>query len=396
MRVRLVVLVAIAASVVPVVVPGRRRPRSRSQPRRRARRSCGSWSTANTGRSACTRRRPPTAKATAMPLVVVLHGAGATATEVERRYHWDPLADREHFVVAYPQALQRRWDDSGTRRRRVPARLLLDDVARRFPVDASRRLRDRHLERRGDDLPRRVRAGRPARGHRPGRGVVPRLSPGDSALGGPRPSTASRTRCWGSKVAPGRRPSPTASPAWRAGRRLFRVPHGATRRRSDGRHVVAVRPGDRRRAGHHRPRPARVAGGDPQGGQRPGEPGARRHRPRSGPSSPLIPVPDDTRPSARCDFLRTRRAGLSRTEAPRLGPRASPNRRIRWPTASPNGRSTRSLTNTVPRARRGRSKRTPTPRCAPCPQRARDRCARNGHADDGSLGPIGAAAADPP
>ena len=50
-----------------------------------------------------------------MPLVVVLHGAGATATEVERRYHWDPLADREHFVVAYPQALQRRWDDSGTR-----------------------------------------------------------------------------------------------------------------------------------------------------------------------------------------------------------------------------------------------------------------------------------------
>ena len=57
-----------------------------------------------------------------MPLVVVLHGAGATATEVERRYHWDPLADREHFVVAYPQALQRRWDDERHARRRVPAR----------------------------------------------------------------------------------------------------------------------------------------------------------------------------------------------------------------------------------------------------------------------------------
>ena len=72
-----------------------------------------------------------------MPLVVVLHGAGATATEVERRYHWDPLADREHFVVAYPQALQRRWDDSGTRDVEF-LRALLDDVARRFPVDAAR------------------------------------------------------------------------------------------------------------------------------------------------------------------------------------------------------------------------------------------------------------------
>ena len=33
------------------------------------------------------------------PLVIVLHGAGATAREVERRYHWDPLAAREGFTV---------------------------------------------------------------------------------------------------------------------------------------------------------------------------------------------------------------------------------------------------------------------------------------------------------
>jgi polyhydroxybutyrate depolymerase len=49
---------------------------------------------------------------TLVPAVIVLHGAGATGKEVERRYHWDPLADREHFVVAYPQAMDLRWNDS--------------------------------------------------------------------------------------------------------------------------------------------------------------------------------------------------------------------------------------------------------------------------------------------
>ena len=50
--------------------------------------------------------------------------------------------------------------------------------------------------------------------------------------------------------------------------------------------------------------------------------------------------------------------------------RASPNRRMRWPTASPYGRSTRSQTSTAPHARRGRSKKTPTPRSARCPATA--------------------------
>jgi polyhydroxybutyrate depolymerase len=73
----------------------------------------------------------------ARPLVVVLHGAGATGAEVERRYHWDPLADREHFVVAYPQAIGRRWDDRGTSDVDF-LRALLDDVARRVPIDSAR------------------------------------------------------------------------------------------------------------------------------------------------------------------------------------------------------------------------------------------------------------------
>jgi polyhydroxybutyrate depolymerase len=73
----------------------------------------------------------------ARPLVVVVHGAGATATEVERRYHWDPLADREGFVVAYPQGLGRRWDDQRTDDVEF-LRAVIDDVSTRLPVDAER------------------------------------------------------------------------------------------------------------------------------------------------------------------------------------------------------------------------------------------------------------------
>ena len=78
--------------------------------------------------------RPSTAP---VPLVVVLHGAGATAREVERRYHWDRLADRRRFVVAYPQGVDRRWDDTGTRDVSF-LRAVLTDVAARVSIDPAR------------------------------------------------------------------------------------------------------------------------------------------------------------------------------------------------------------------------------------------------------------------
>jgi polyhydroxybutyrate depolymerase len=71
------------------------------------------------------------------PLVVVLHGAGATAQEVERRYHWDPLADREGFAVAYPQGRSRRWDDRGSTDVAF-LDAMLDDVAGRLTIDSGR------------------------------------------------------------------------------------------------------------------------------------------------------------------------------------------------------------------------------------------------------------------
>jgi len=44
------------------------------------------------------------------PLVIVLHGASVSAEQTERYYHWDPLADANGFVVAYPQGINNAWN----------------------------------------------------------------------------------------------------------------------------------------------------------------------------------------------------------------------------------------------------------------------------------------------
>src|SRR5262245_29243693 len=43
------------------------------------------------------------------PLVVVLHGSGQLLPEVRDWLPIDPVADREGFVVAYPEAIAGRW-----------------------------------------------------------------------------------------------------------------------------------------------------------------------------------------------------------------------------------------------------------------------------------------------
>jgi polyhydroxybutyrate depolymerase len=89
------------------------------------------------GTSRTYRLHAPVRAGSARPLVVVLHGAGATAKEVERRYHWDPLAERLRFTVVYPQGVGRRWDDSGTRDVDF-LRTVVDDVSARTTIDPRR------------------------------------------------------------------------------------------------------------------------------------------------------------------------------------------------------------------------------------------------------------------
>lgn len=47
------------------------------------------------------------------PLVLVLHGGFGSGAQAQRSYGWDAVADREGFVVAYPDGLARAWNSGG-------------------------------------------------------------------------------------------------------------------------------------------------------------------------------------------------------------------------------------------------------------------------------------------
>ncbi|OBI30774.1 polyhydroxybutyrate depolymerase [Mycobacterium sp. E2238] len=52
----------------------------------------------------------PQGIADATPLVVMLHGGFGTGQQAERAYHWDAEADAGHFLVAYPDGINRAWN----------------------------------------------------------------------------------------------------------------------------------------------------------------------------------------------------------------------------------------------------------------------------------------------
>ncbi len=62
-----------------------------------------------------------------MPLLLVFHGHGETASAIERITGFDRLSDELGFVVAYPQGVDRSWNDG--RGVTAASRLGIDDVA---------------------------------------------------------------------------------------------------------------------------------------------------------------------------------------------------------------------------------------------------------------------------
>ncbi len=82
-----------------------------------------------------------------VPLVVMLHGGFGSAEQAESSYGWDAAADRGHFVVAYPDGLNRAWNVGGGCCGQ-PGRSGVDDVgfvrqvvslvSRELPVDRAR------------------------------------------------------------------------------------------------------------------------------------------------------------------------------------------------------------------------------------------------------------------
>ncbi|MGC4108431.1 MAG: PHB depolymerase family esterase [Thermomicrobiales bacterium] len=80
------------------------------------------------------------------PLVVMMHGGFGSAAQAERAYGWDALADREGFVVAYPNGDGKAWNAGSCCGQ--PAATGVDDVGfieamvkeieASMPIDASR------------------------------------------------------------------------------------------------------------------------------------------------------------------------------------------------------------------------------------------------------------------
>lgn len=72
---------------------------------------------------------PSYARGTPVALVFVLHGGGGTATQIEPFTNFSVLADRQGFVVVYPDAVERNWNDGREVQQIQAQRERVDDVA---------------------------------------------------------------------------------------------------------------------------------------------------------------------------------------------------------------------------------------------------------------------------
>ena len=83
---------------------------------------------------------PSVMKGDALPLIVVLHGAGGTGNQIARATDFHELAETENFFVAYPDGLRRVWqyetDESPDDLAFIEA--IMDDMTANFVVDESR------------------------------------------------------------------------------------------------------------------------------------------------------------------------------------------------------------------------------------------------------------------
>lgn len=77
-----------------------------------------------------------------LPLVLVFHGAGGRAGAIARHTGFSRLAEREGFVVAYPEGVGRRWNDGrgigGAASDVAFVRALVDTLEREVGIDRRR------------------------------------------------------------------------------------------------------------------------------------------------------------------------------------------------------------------------------------------------------------------
>src|SRR5262245_39461528 len=76
-------------------------------------------------------------------LVLVFHGGGQRAEQMRRITRFDALSDREHVIVAYPEAVERSWADgrneTSAEKQGVDdvsfAKAVVADIARTYAID---------------------------------------------------------------------------------------------------------------------------------------------------------------------------------------------------------------------------------------------------------------------
>ena len=79
-------------------------------------------------------------------LVLAFHGGGQTAAQMQRITGFDAIADRERFIVAYPEAFERSWADgrnsTSAEQQGIDdvgfAKAVVEDIARVHTIDRSR------------------------------------------------------------------------------------------------------------------------------------------------------------------------------------------------------------------------------------------------------------------
>ncbi len=80
----------------------------------------------------------PTGTLTNPALVFMLHGHGMDGTSQESGSKWYPLADREKFIVAYPNAISQNWDVSATSNDLTFILAIIDTIDAKYHIDRNR------------------------------------------------------------------------------------------------------------------------------------------------------------------------------------------------------------------------------------------------------------------
>lgn len=78
------------------------------------------------------------------PLVMVFHGGGGSAKQIKNYTRFNKLADKENFIVVYPEAISKNWNDGRTGEK-ISDRddvkfisILLDTLIKTYSVDTNR------------------------------------------------------------------------------------------------------------------------------------------------------------------------------------------------------------------------------------------------------------------